>query len=31
MLSVINAPFTSDEYFTFLLEVVAPILEEKGL
>jgi hypothetical protein len=31
MLSVINAPFTSDEYFTFLREVVAPILEEKGL
>lgn len=31
MLAHINAPFTSAEYFTFLREVVAPILEEKGL
>jgi len=31
LLAVIDAPFTSDEYFTFLREVVAPILEEKGL
>lgn len=31
LLKVISAPFTSKEYFTFLREVVAPILEEKGL
>ena len=31
MLAIINAPFTSEEYFTFLREIVAPILEEKGL
>lgn len=31
LLEVIDAPFTSEEYFTFLREVVAPILEEKGL
>ena len=31
MLSKINASFTEEEYFTFLREVVAPILEEKGL
>jgi hypothetical protein len=31
MLSKINAPFTADEYFTFLKEVVAPILQEMGL
>lgn len=31
MLDHISAPFTSDQYFTFLREVVAPILEEKGL
>jgi len=31
LLSVINAPFTSEEYFTFLKEIIAPILEEKGL
>ena len=31
MLSKINAPFTSEEYFTFMKEVVAPILEEMGL
>ena len=31
MLSKIDAKFTEEEYFTFLREVVAPILEEKGL
>lgn len=31
MLSKIDAQFTEEEYFTFLREVVAPILEEKGL
>lgn len=31
MIETIQAPFTSDEYFTFLREVVAPILEEMGL
>lgn len=31
MLNKINAPFTAEQYFTFLKEVVAPILEEKGL
>jgi len=31
LLSMINAPFTVKEYFNFLEEVVAPILEEKGL
>jgi hypothetical protein len=31
MLSKIDAQFTEEEYFTFLREVVAPILVEKGL
>ena len=31
MLSKIDAKFTEEEYFTFLREVVAPVLEEKGL
>ncbi len=31
MIETIQAPFTSDEYFTFLREVVSPILEEMGL
>lgn len=31
MIETIQAPFTSEEYFTFLREVVAPILEEMGL
>ena len=31
LLSMINAPFTVKEYFDFMQEVVAPILEEKGL
>jgi len=31
MLSKIDAQFTEKEYFEFLREVVAPILEEKGL
>ena len=31
LLDMVDAPFTSEEYFTFLREVVAPILEEKGL
>jgi len=31
MIETIQAPFTSEEYFTFLHEVVAPILEEMGL
>ena len=31
ILSKIDAQFTEEEYFTFLREVVAPVLEEKGL
>lgn len=31
MIETIQAPFTSEQYFTFLREVVAPILEEMGL
>lgn len=31
MIDTINAPFTSEEYFTFLREVVAPVLVEMGL
>jgi len=31
MIDKIEAPFTSEEYFTFLREVVAPILVKKGL
>lgn len=31
MIDTIQAPFTSEEYFTFLREVVSPILEEMGL
>jgi hypothetical protein len=31
MLSVVNASFTEDEYFTFAREVLAPILVEMGL
>lgn len=31
LLSKVNAEFTEEEYFDFLSEVVAPILEEKGL
>ena len=31
MIEKINAPFTSEEYFTFLREVVGPILVEMGL
>lgn len=31
MLSKIDAQFTEEEYFEFLRDVVAPILEEKGL
>ena len=31
LLSKINAPFTSQEYFNFMCETVAPILEKKGL
>jgi hypothetical protein len=31
MIETINAPFTSEEYFTFLKEVVTPVLVEKGL
>ena len=31
MIETIQAPFTSEEYFTFLREVVAPLLEEMGL
>ena len=31
MIETIQAPFTSKEYFTFLLEVVSPILVGKGL
>ena len=31
MLQQVDAQFTSEEYFTFAREVIAPILEEKGL
>jgi len=31
LLSKINAPFTTQEYFDFMRETVAPILEKKGL
>lgn len=31
ILSKIDAQFTEEEYFTFLREVIAPVLEEKGL
>jgi hypothetical protein len=31
LLNIIDAPFSSEEYFTFLREVVGPILEEMGL
>jgi hypothetical protein len=31
LLSKIDAQFTEEEYFEFLREVVAPVLEEKGL
>jgi len=31
LLDQLNAPFTSEEYFTYVLEVVSPILVEKGL
>ena len=31
MLSKIDAKFTEEEYFEFLSDVVAPVLEEKGL
>ena len=31
MVNTIQAPFTSEEYFTLLRQVVAPILEEMGL
>lgn len=31
LLEQLNAPFTSEEYFKFVLEVVSPILVEKGL
>ena len=31
LLSKINAPFTSQEYFDFMRETVAPLLEKKGL
>lgn len=31
LLSKIDAQFTEDEYFAFLSETVAPLLEEKGL
>jgi hypothetical protein len=30
-LSKVDAPFTSEEYFTFAREVIAPILVEMGL
>ena len=30
-LSQLDAQFTEEEYFTFLREVIAPVLEEKGL
>ena len=31
LLTKIDAPFTSEEYFSFMRETVAPILEKKGL
>ena len=31
LLEQVDAQFTADEYFTFALEILAPILEEKGL
>jgi len=31
MLSKVDAQFTEEEYFSFLREIVGPILEEKGL
>jgi hypothetical protein len=31
LLERVDAQFTSEEYFTFVREVIAPILEEKGL
>ncbi len=31
LLNQINAPFTENEYFTFLESTIAPLLEEKGL
>lgn len=31
LLSKVDAPFTSEEYFTFAREVISPILQEKGL
>ena len=31
MIDTINAPFISEDYFTFLKEIAAPILVEKGL
>lgn len=31
LLSKIDAPFTEEEFFTYLRETIAPILEEKGL
>ena len=31
LLSKINAPFTEEEFFTYMREVIAPLLESKGL
>ena len=31
LLSKIDAPFTEEEFFTYMRETIAPILEEKGL
>ena len=31
LLSKIDAPFTEDEFFTYMRETIAPILEKKGL
>ena len=31
LLSKIDAPFTEEEFFTYMKEVIAPILEKKGL
>ena len=31
LLSKIDAPFTEKEFFTYMKEVIAPILEKKGL
>lgn len=31
LLSKIDAPFTEEEFFTYMREVIAPILEKKGL